>query len=467
MLKNFILNSSDFVFNKKKINTDKDPFEIFKQIYLNYENTFILESLTGPKELSEFSVIGFDPEFTIKFDKNKFQIYKKGKIISKKKVRDPLTELRTILPIVNEKRLRYRYIGGAVGYVSYDAIKFWEKLPHERTNVLFPLMEFGIYTDGVIHDRRDKAIYYFHIGKKSRLAELERILNATPKHFDRPFSFSKPVSEETRSNFISKVKKGKDYVYEGEVFQIVLSRKFVFKIRGDPMIVYENLRKMNPSPYMYFFKRKKRFIIGSSPEMLLRVMNGKIETFPIAGTRPITEKESENRRLKKELLKDKKELAEHTMLVDLARNDLGRVCKFGSVRSKELMIVKRFSHVQHIVSHIIGDLYSKYDCFDAFRSLFPAGTVSGAPKVRAMEIISELEESSRGPYAGALGYFSFNRCCDFAIIIRSLFINNNRAFVQSGAGIVMDSIPRNEYLETEHKAGALFSALKASGRQNK
>jgi len=465
MLKGFISDSKDFKFNKVKIKTDNDPFEIFKQIYLNYENTFILESLTGPKELSEFSVIGFDPEFTVKCDKEKFQVFKKGKIISEKKVKDPLAELRKILPSVNEKRLRY--IGGAVGYISYDAIKFWEQLPSKRSNRMFPLMEFGIYTDGVIHDRKDKATYYFHIGKKSRLAELEILLDSRPKHLDKSFSFSKPKSEIAKNHFISKVKKAKDYVYDGEVFQVVISRKFIFKVRGDPMILYENLRKLNPSPYMYFFKRKKLLIIGSSPEMLLRVINGKIETFPIAGTRPITDKESENKRLEKELLRDKKELAEHTMLVDLARNDLGRVCKFGSVQPKELMIVKRFSHVQHIVSHITGDLYSKYDCFDAFRSLFPAGTVSGAPKVRAMEVISELEESSRGPYAGALGYFSFNRCCDFAIIIRSLFINGNNAYIQTGAGIVMDSIPANEYRETEHKAGALFSAMKATRKQTK
>lgn len=465
MLKDFISGSEDFRFSKKKINTDKNPFEIFKQIYTNYENVFILESLTGPKELSEFSVIGFDPEFTVKCDKGKFQIYRKGKIISEKKVKDPLAELRRILPIVNDKKLRY--IGGAVGYVSYDAIRFWEQLPSKSANNMFPLMEFGIYTDGLIHDRKDKATYYFHIGKKSRLVELEKLLNSKSKYLDNSFYFSRPISETSKSHFVSKVKKAKDYVYEGEVFQVVISRKFVFEVHGDPIILYENLRKLNPSPYMYFFKRKKRFIIGSSPEMLLRVINDKIETFPIAGTRPITNKESENRRLAKELLRDKKELAEHTMLVDLARNDLGRVCKFGSVQPKELMIVKRFSHVQHIVSHITGDLYSKYDCFDAFRSLFPAGTVSGAPKVRAMEVISELEESSRGPYAGALGYFSFNRCCDFAIIIRSLFINGNNAFIQAGAGIVMDSIPKNEYLETEQKAGALFSAMKATRKQTK
>ena len=460
MLKDLISGSHELVFNKKKIDTDRDPFDIFKQIYANYEDVFILESLTGPKELSEFSVIGFDPEFTIKCDRRKFQIYKNEKIVYKKRVKDPLLELRQILPLIDEKKLRY--IGGAVGYVSYDAIKFWEQLPQKRANNMFPLMEFGIYTDGLIHDKKDNATYYFHIGKKSRLNELEKIINSKDQILARGISYSKPVSETTKNEFISNVKKAKQYVYQGEVFQVVISRKFKFRLSGDPMHLYQNLRKLNPSPYMYFFKYKKRFIIGSSPEMLLRVINNKIETFPIAGTRPVSNMERENRMLKNELLRDKKELAEHTMLVDLARNDLGRICKFGSVQPKELMIVKRFSHVQHLVSHITGTLDDKYDNFDAFRSLFPAGTVSGAPKVRAMEVISELEKSSRGPYAGALGYFSFNRCCDFAIIIRSLFINGSNAYIQSGAGIVTDSIPTNEYLETEHKAGALFSALQAA-----
>ena len=460
MLKDLISSSHELVFNKKKIDTDRDPFDIFKQIYMNYEDVFILESLTGPKELSEFSVIGFDPEFTIKCDRRKFQIYQNEKIVYKKQVKDPLLELRQILPLIDEKKLRY--IGGAVGYVSYDAIKFWEQLPQKRANNMFPLMEFGIYTDGLIHDKKDNATYYFHIGKKSRLNELEKIINSKDQILARGISYSKPVSETTKNEFISNVKKAKQYVYQGEVFQVVISRKFKFRLSGDPMHLYQNLRKLNPSPYMYFFKYKKRFIIGSSPEMLLRVINNKIETFPIAGTRPVSNMERVNRKLKNELLRDKKELAEHTMLVDLARNDLGRICKFGSVQPKELMIVKRFSHVQHLVSHITGTLDDKYDSFDAFRSLFPAGTVSGAPKVRAMEVISELEKSSRGPYAGALGYFSFNRCCDFAIIIRSLFINGNNAYIQSGAGIVTDSIPTNEYLETEHKARALFSALQAA-----
>jgi anthranilate synthase component 1 len=211
---------------------------------------------------------------------------------------------------------------------------------------------------------------------------------------------------------------------------------------------------------MYLLKMSSRCIVGSSPEMLVRVTGDRVETFPIAGTRPVVRSEARNEKLRQELLKDEKELAEHTMLVDLARNDVGRVCDFGSVRVKELMTVKRFSHVQHIVSHVTGRLQEKYDCYDALKAVFPAGTVSGAPKVRAMEVIDELEPTLRGPYAGALGYFSFNGSCDFAITIRSLFVNKNSAYIESGAGIVMDSDPEREWEETEHKANAMLTALK-------
>jgi anthranilate synthase component 1 len=211
---------------------------------------------------------------------------------------------------------------------------------------------------------------------------------------------------------------------------------------------------------MYLVRMSDKCIIGSSPEMLMRVTRGYVETFPIAGTRPMVEDEKENERLRQDLLKDEKELAEHTMLVDLARNDIGRVCEFGTVRVNNLMTVKRFSHVQHIVSHVTGKLQKAYDSYDALRAVFPAGTVSGAPKVRAMEIIDELEPMLRGPYGGALGYFSFNGSCDFAITIRSLFVNKNEAYIESGAGIVMDSDPEREWAETEHKANAMLSALK-------
>jgi anthranilate synthase component 1 len=214
---------------------------------------------------------------------------------------------------------------------------------------------------------------------------------------------------------------------------------------------------------MYFLKAGDRQIVGSSPEMLVRVDNRVVETFPIAGTRPCAEKPSENRRLAKELLSDPKERAEHVMLVDLARNDIGKVSKFGSVRVPEFMTVHRYSHVQHIVSRVVGNLRDECDCYDALRAVFPAGTVSGAPKVRAMEIIEELEPTRRGPYAGAVGYFSYNGNADFAITIRTLVANRGKAYIQVGAGIVADSVPEREWFETEHKAEALMKALEISG----
>jgi anthranilate synthase component 1 len=241
---------------------------------------------------------------------------------------------------------------------------------------------------------------------------------------------------------------------------VVLSRKFTFDVEGDNLTLYKTLRNLNPSPYMYHLKQNDKTVIGASPEMLVRITNDKVETFPIAGTRKVTNDDEENKKLADELLHDEKELAEHTMLVDLGRNDIGKVCKYGTVHPESLMKIKRFSHVQHIVTHVVGNLSSEMDMFDAFQAVFPAGTVSGAPKVRAMEIIDELETESRGPYAGAVGYFSYNGCCDFAIAIRSIFIDGKKGFVQSGAGIVSDSIAENEFKETEHKAGAMLQALK-------
>jgi anthranilate synthase component 1 len=248
------------------------------------------------------------------------------------------------------------------------------------------------------------------------------------------------------------------------VFQVVLSRRFSFEAKGDYLKVYEKLRTLNPSPYMFHVKMDDKTIIGSSPEMLLRVTGKDIETFPIAGTRKISENEESNERLKKELQNDEKELAEHTMLVDLGRNDIGRVCDYGTVKVKELMEIKRFSHVQHMVTHVVGKLNEKHDMYDAFEAVFPAGTVSGAPKVRAMEIIQELEPTERNAYAGAVGYFSFNGCCDFAIAIRSIFAEKEHGFVQAGAGIVFDSVAENELKETEHKANAMITALKETAK---
>ncbi|MFY9798310.1 MAG: anthranilate synthase component I family protein [Candidatus Nitrosopolaris sp.] len=442
----------------EKIQSFDDQFGIFKRVYQRYDKVFILESLVGPKELSEFSIIGFDPELTITCDAKKLRIVDRSGVIKTIKVSDPLSQLREIVPNVRDNR--FRYIGGAVGYVSYDAVRFWEQLPVKNmAKYPFPLLEFGIFTDGILYNHVERQAYYFSMRSKSRIKEINNIISESQNPQESTFSYSLPIRNLTRKQFIEKVNKSKKYIYDGDVFQVVLSKRMSFDISGDLLGVYENLRDINPSPYMYFFKMGERHIIGSSPEMLLRVTANRLETFPIAGTRPVGDDAKRNQQLSRDLLNDEKEVAEHTMLVDLARNDIGKVSKYGTVQVEELMKVKRFSHVQHMISHVTGILQSGLDSYDAFRAVFPAGTVSGAPKPRAMEIIDELEPNFRGPYAGALGYFSANGSCDFAITIRSIFTDKNRAFIQSGAGIVMDSIPQTEWLETEQKANAMLSAL--------
>ncbi|HKG40544.1 MAG TPA: anthranilate synthase component I family protein [Nitrososphaeraceae archaeon] len=444
-----------------KLNTNYNQFEIFQKFYRLFDKIFILESLVGPKELSEVSIIGFDPKITVTCNSKTFLVCNRNKIIEKVDTTEPLSQLRRIMPKINDDR--FRYIGGAVGYVSYDAIRFWERLPDniKKEKNEFPLLEFGIYTDGILFNHTENHAYYFHVTNDCRFDEIQtQIDRSSKKSHYRSFSYSTPKTNITKKKYMDLVNKSKEYLYNGDIFQVVLSKKMDFGITGDLLGVYRTLRQINPSPYMYLLKMSDKCILGSSPEMLLRITKDLVETFPIAGTRPIVNDENKNKELSISLLNDEKEIAEHTMLVDLARNDIGRVCRYGTVRVRDLMTVKRFSHVQHIVSHIVGRLQNGKDSFDAFKALFPAGTVSGAPKVRAMEIIDELEPNVRGPYAGALGYFSFNGSCDFAITIRSLFINNNRAYVQSGAGIVIDSIPEKEWDETEYKLNAIMSALK-------
>ena len=275
--------------------------------------------------------------------------------------------------------------------------------------------------------------------------------------------YDQPKVNVTKERFEKSVEKAKEYITSGDIFQVVLSKRYDFRFKGDLVTFYRSLREINPSPYMYFLKAGNKKIIGSSPEMLVRVDNRVVETFPIAGTRPCVKDPSENKRLAEELLADPKERAEHVMLVDLARNDVGKIAKFGSVHVPEFMKVHRYSHVQHIVSQVVGDLREDRESYDALRAVFPAGTVSGAPKVRAMEIIEELEPAKRGPYAGAVGYFSYNGNVDFAITIRTLFADKDEAHIQVGAGIVADSVPEREWFETDHKAEALIRALNKAG----
>ena len=428
----------------------ENQFQIYNKISRNYSYSFLFESLTGPEVLAETSVMGFDPKIILKGYSDKVEITREGKTETIQ-TNDPFEELKKLLEKSNDQS--YRYLGGAVGVVNYDAIRLVENIP-DTHNSPQPLMEFGIYDDGILYDNLHQKLFYFY-HKQNRFNQF-KISDDSFGDF-KATEVSPNMNQEKFSNIVNKAKQ---YIHDGDIFQVVLSRKFTFDTDGDNLTLYKTLRKLNPSPYMYHLKQDTKTIIGASPEMLVRITNDKVETFPIAGTRKITDDAEKNKQLADELLHDEKELAEHTMLVDLGRNDIGRVCKYGTVHTEELMQIKQFSHVQHIVTHVVGNLAPENDMFDAFKAVFPAGTVSGAPKVRAMEIIDELESESRGPYAGAIGYFSFNGCCDFAIAIRSIFINGNKGFVQSGAGIVSDSIAENEFKETEHKAGAMLQALR-------
>ena len=432
----------------------ENQFQIYNKISRNYSHSFLFESLTGPEVLSETSVMGFDPKIVLKGYSDKVEIIAEGKteIVQ---TTDPFDELKKLLG--NSEDQSYRYLGGAVGVVNYDAIRLVENIP-DTNNSPQPLIEFGIYDDGILYDNLHKKLFYFY-HDENRFDKLKMNEDAFGD-----FHSSQVTPNMDEQKFSEIVNKAKKYIHDGDVFQVVLSRKFSFEAEGDNLKLYKTLRNLNPSPYMYHLKQDSKTIIGASPEMLVRITNDKVETFPIAGTRKITDDEEKNKQLAEELLHDEKELAEHTMLVDLGRNDIGRVCKFGTVHPESLMQIKRFSHVQHIVTHVVGNLAPENDMFDAFKAVFPAGTVSGAPKVRAMEIIDELENEARGPYAGAVGYFSFNGCCDFAIAIRSIFIDGKKGFVQSGAGIVSDSIAANEFKETEHKAGAMLQALEEASK---
>lgn len=448
----------------KRISLQKTPIEIFSRLYKEYDTIYLLESIEGPKKLAQFSFIGFKPNatFTVKNGTAIARNEKTGDETTET-VCDPLQVIKRLVGCRTTANKDFRMAGGAIGYISYDAVRYWEKLPNNSNDDLgFPDVELGVFDDGIVFDHRQKRAYYYCYGE-SRLDEIESLLTRPLE--EETLVFMQPKLNMTQRRYERAVEKAKEYVKQGDIFQVVLSKRFDFSFKGDLTGFYRALRAINPSPYMYFLKSRTRQIVGSSPEMLVRTENRTVETFPIAGTRPVVASGLENRRLAKDLLADPKERAEHVMLVDLARNDVGKVSKFGSVRVPEFMQVHRYSHVQHIVSRVVGDLKDSLESYDALRSVFPAGTVSGAPKVRAMEIIDELEPTRRGPYAGAVGYFSYNGNADFAITIRTLFAEKNRAHIQVGAGIVADSVPEREWFETEHKAGALLKALQTCGGQ--
>jgi len=437
----------------------ESPLRVFSKLVDEYDYVYLLESVTGPQKLAKFSFIGFDPRVVIRVRDGKAKI--QGEENDIVKTNDPLNVVKKEICVKTLLRKRLRFTGGAVGYISYDAIRYWEKLPSKTVDDLkFPDLEMGIYDDGIVFEHVHRRAYYFCTGE-NRMSVLERKLKSC-RNLGR-LEFSKPNPNIRKEEYEEIVMKAKEYIFSGDIFQVVLSKRYGFNIRGDLMLFYQALRKINPSPYMYFLKHENRLIIGSSPEMLVRVKDRRVETYPIAGTRQKTGNPKRDDKLARDLLADPKERAEHVMLVDLARNDLGRVAEYGSVKVPDFMVVHRYSHVQHIVSRVVGTLALDKDCFDVLRTMLPAGTVSGAPKVRAMEIIEELEPTRRGPYAGAVGYFSYNGNADFAITIRTLVVKNGKGYVQAGAGIVADSVPEREWFETEYKARALLKALSLAG----
>lgn len=352
------------------------------------------------------------------------------------------------------------FSGGLVGFISYDSIRYIENIPDNcKDDLKLPDMIFGLYTDGIIIDRFANEAYYFSTGK-FRLNEVERALK---NKVQAPVSSSK--IEEIRTNsdketFEQNIQTAKEHLKNGEIFQVVLSRRVDINSDMDAVAFYEKLRKTNPSPYMFFLDFEEAKLIGASPESLVKVTGRAIETNPIAGTRPRGKTAAEDIKFEKELLTDEKENAEHVMLVDLGRNDIGKVSKFGSVKVPDFKTIVKYSHVQHLVSRVVGELRDGLTAFDGFKACFPAGTLTGAPKIRAMELIDELEPTRRGPYGGCVGYFSANGNADFAITIRSAVLKGKTFSVQAGAGIVIDSVPEKEFFEAENKAKALVSALK-------
>ncbi|HUK50312.1 MAG TPA: anthranilate synthase component I [Terriglobales bacterium] len=442
----------------QKFRYSTNPLNLFGALSSQSDHCYLLESAEGPRKLAQYSFIGFSPGKVIKVKKNKYSEFSSSKQTTTE-TDEPFAGLRNALTENYTTYHGFRFVGGLVGYFSYDAVRYLEALPtHAEDDLELPDLEFGVYDDGIVFDHLTGQAYYYWY-TRNRLREIERLLEEK-KTRTRELIASDLAINIPQSRFEGMVRKAKNYIKAGDIFQTVLSKRFECSFEGDLLNFYKTLREINPSPYMYFLKMRKRAIVGSSPEMLGRVDKRDVETFPIAGTRPIGKTRREDEALATELLEDPKERAEHVMLTDLARNDLGKVCEFGSIHVPEFMAVQKYSHVQHIVSRVSGKLNPDRDAIDVFKAIFPAGTVSGAPKKRAMEIIEELEPYRRGAYAGAIGYFSYNGNADFAITIRTLIANGNRAYIQAGAGIVADSVPRREWFETERKAEALLHALK-------
>lgn len=450
------------------------PTDVYAALREKSKYSFLLESAIVGEKIARYSFLGNSPQ--------KIMRLKDGGM-NGRKVKSPMKVLRKILKYKTQKNKLPTFSGGLLGYFSYDIVRYFEDVGSSaKDDLKHNDAEFMFVRDLIVFDHwRDEILLISNLLLESekyierqfqkaqkKISELEKILReAKPQKPLYGESLCREKKIDVRSNFTKEgfedaVRKTKEHIYAGDIFQAVLSQRFECEA-ADPLSIYLALKEINPSPYMYFLEFDKLKIIGSSPEILVKADGRKVVVRPIAGTRPRGSNVVEDEQLSREMLNDPKERAEHVMLVDLGRNDVGKVSKFGSVAVDEFMAVEKYSHVQHIVSNVTGELQEGKDALDALEASFPAGTVSGAPKVRAMQIIEELEPSRRGIYAGSVGYFSFSGDMDFAITIRTIILQNSKAYIQAGAGIVADSVPEKEYQETVNKGKAMLKAIELAG----
>lgn len=461
----------------REIMADMDtPVSAFKKLD-DGKFSYLLESIEGGEKWGRYSFLGSTPSVIIRSKGSMVEIIDNG-VTTRQEAANPLTCIRKLLEQFSPVEVEGlpRFFGGAVGYLAYDMVRHFENLPTDKPADLDAFDSYFLITDTmVIFDnirQKIKVVSNAHINDDTSPEEaynlaiekiesiIERLRTPLPQEQIRCSGKSvKLESNISRENFEASVEKAKEYVRSGDIIQVVLSQRFSGELTADPLDIYRVLRTLNPSPYMFFLRLKDTVIAGASPEVMVRKEGSHVELRPIAGTRPRGSTPEADAMLAEELLADPKERAEHVMLVDLGRNDLGRVCITGSVNVTELMVIERYSHVMHIVSNVQGELCREHDAFDLVRATFPAGTLSGAPKIRAMQIIDELEPVRREIYGGAVGYFSFSGNMDLAIAIRTLVIKGGKVYLQAGAGIVADSEPALEWQETVNKGMAVMQAV--------
>ena len=459
------------------------PVSAYLRIAQGARHSFLLESVEGGEKIARYTFAGANPEEVFRYANGACVLESRDRIVWEEK--DPVSFLRARMERFRPVRLPGLppLVAGAIGYFSYDMVRLIERLPkklHDEIGLFDAMLMFyhGLIAFDHVQHRLWVVRNVFTEGPGSLRAKYNatvREIERTRKLLEQPVEEEKPKTSKSKrrerlkvsSNvakpaYLAAVRKAKEYIRAGDVFQVVIGQRFSAKTKAAPFEIYRQLRALNPSPYLFYLQMNDVAVVGSSPEMLVKVQGRNVFYRPIAGTRWRGKDETEDQRLEREMLADEKERAEHIMLVDLGRNDLGRVCEYGSVRVEKLMTVERYSHVMHLVSSLRGTLREDVDCFDALMACFPAGTVSGAPKVRAMEIIEELEKTRRGIYAGGILYLDFAGNLDSCIALRTMVIKNGVAHIQAGGGIVADSTPVGEFNESVNKSKALVRALEAA-----